>query len=164
VSSAGTAGSGGRPVAGGGAGGAPSAADAGAVDAGSEAASDAGVEPTEPDAGGVDAGGGAAQPPPPAQDIVTFAELFPVLQATCGGCHSNGGPPQFTQANQAAAYAITQGTSDDGDLFYEEMVELAVEQGAMPPGCGGQAPGAPGCLSVAGAALLQAWADGDAQP
>jgi hypothetical protein len=156
-----SAGTGGRPVGGGGAGG--SSADvAGAVDAGSEPAADGGVEPTEPDAGGVDAGGG--EEPPPAADIVTFTELLPVLQADCGGCHSNGGQPQFAQADQAAAYAITQGTSDDGDLFYEEMVERAVEQRTMPPACGGQALGTGACLSVADAALLQAWVDDGAQP
>jgi hypothetical protein len=157
------AGTGGRPVGGGG-GGASSAADAGTEDGGAPPAADGGVEPSEPDAGALDAGGGVEEPPP-AADIVTFAELFPVLQASCGGCHGgNGGPPPFAQANQAAGYAITQGTSDDGDLFYEEMVELAVVQRTMPPACGGQALGTGACLSVAGADLLQAWVDDGAQP
>jgi hypothetical protein len=150
-----TAGSGGRPASG----GAPSGADAGVIDAGSGGAADGGVEPGEADTGVPDAGGGETEEPPPADDVVTFAELFPVLQANCGSCHGGGGLPAFAQANQDAAYAVTQGTSDDGDLFYEEMVERAVVARTMPPACNGQALGTGACLSVADADLLQAWVD-----
>jgi hypothetical protein len=155
-----TAGVGGRPASG----GAPSAVDAGAIDADSGGAPDGGVEPGEADAGVPDAGGGEAEEPPPADDVVTFAQVFAVVQPSCGNCHGGGGLPAFAQANQAAAYAVTQGTANDGDFLYDEMVQRAVVERTMPPGCGGQALGTGACLSVADAALLQAWVDDGAQP
>jgi hypothetical protein len=148
------------PVAGGGASSEP---DAGVIDAGSGGAADGGVEPGEADAGVPDAGG-AAEEPPPGADVVTFAQVFAVLQPSCGGCHAGGGLPAFAQANQAAAYAVTQGNADDGDFLYEEIVERAVVERTMPPACNGQAPGTGACLSVEAGALLQAWVDGGAQP
>jgi hypothetical protein len=92
---------------------------------------------------------------------VRFSDVHPVLVDNCGECH---GPtdsflPAFAQDDEDAAYQVTQEASSyPGELYNERIVERAVNELTMPPGCFGDL-GSTGCLSVEDAALLEAWVD-----
>jgi mono/diheme cytochrome c family protein len=91
---------------------------------------------------------------------VTFAQVFPVLVASCGNCHGANAPgnrPRFAQAgNEAASFTATQGMSGGG-VVSARIVVRGVTDRDMPPACNGNALGTGQCLDVAEGALLQAW-------
>ncbi len=167
---AGSGGSAGAAAGASGGAGAPGVAvtsDAGVV----VSAPDAGDGPGEPDAGGGDPGPvdpGPVDPVPvDPEPTVTFGDVFPVLVARCGGCHGANAPgarPRFAvTGNEAASFAATQAMSQ-GAVVSARIITLAVNQGSMPPACGGGDPGQAGCISVAEATQLSAWVDQGAQP
>jgi hypothetical protein len=121
------------------------------------------------DAGGLDApdaapGGGD---PPPA-DAVGFSDVFPLLVASCGGCHGATAPgarPRFAQAgNEAASLTAARAMAPQGVTVAARIIVRAVTARNMPPACNGQALGTGQCLDAGEAALLQAWVDQGLQP
>jgi uncharacterized membrane protein len=121
-----------------------------------------GAEPSAPDAG---AEPPPEQPPPeePAsdEDVVGFSDVYELLVANCGGCHS-GTPaylPAFAQPDEGAASALVQ----PGGLA-DRIYARAVADRTMPPACRGGNFGDSGCVSEEDAVLLQAWADAGYQP
>lgn len=88
-----------------------------------------------------------------ADSLIGFADdIHPILVANCGACHASvPSRGRFANANV--------------DLAYEEALGLADEivqrlgSGTMPPQCGSQPPGSPGCVSEPDFALIQTWSD-----
>jgi hypothetical protein len=161
----GSAGSGGAPTAGGSAG---SAGSGGAANAGAPAAAGtAGTGAGAPGAAGtagmgpmVEADAGAEPPDEPPPMMVGFSDVAAILQDNCGDCHGMPGGflPAFAQDDVAAAYEVTQQTSNNGDdLYSERIVARAVVERTMPPACFGDDLGTDECLSEDEAALLEAW-------
>jgi hypothetical protein len=138
---------------------------------GSAGAAGAAAEPSEPDAGAEPPEGEppveeppVEEPPveePPAEDVVGFSDIYGILVARCGQCHS-GTPanlPPFAVPDEAAASAGVQ----PGGLADRIYARTVVDR-TMPPACRGGDFGDPGCVSEEEAALLQAWSDGGYQP
>jgi hypothetical protein len=163
----GQGGSGGGAAAGSGAGGAAAgAAGAPAAAAGAAgapgAAGTAGAAGSGPDVGEPDAGGGGTDgdgEPEPGE----FAVAFEVLRNNCVPCHSNGGGlPQFAQADEDLAFAVTQANGNGGAPISERIVVRAVDLRTMPPSCGGGALGTGTCLTADEAADLEDWVEAGA--
>jgi len=139
-----------------------------------EASADAGAAPAEEPAAEPDAEAPPTPPEPeppvpPAQDDVTFGDVFPLLVTNCGNCHGadDNNRPRFAQAgNQAASFTATQAMSTGqgaGSVVSGRIVARAVTTRNMPPACNGNALGTGACLDVAEGALLQAWVTQGAQ-
>jgi hypothetical protein len=105
--------------------------------------------------------GGVPAAPPTIPDVVTFTQIYPVLQKGCNGfvCHDGGfaGP----DINQAYDAVVTQG-------LCEPILEQ-VQSGAMPVGKGCTGDPAvdetiPGCLDITEHTLLLEWVTGSDQP
>jgi uncharacterized membrane protein len=114
-------------------------------------------------AGAAGAGGSAGSGGSGADSLadVRFSDVHPVLVDNCGECHgaTDSFLPPFAQDDEDAAYQVTQEVSSyPGELYNERIVERAVDELTMPPGCFGDL-GSTGCLSVEDAELLQAWVD-----
>jgi hypothetical protein len=104
--------------------------------------------------------------PPPAADV-GFSDVFPVLVASCGGCHGANAPgnrPRFAQAGNEAASLTAALAASQGATVADRIIVRGVTQRNMPPACGGAALGTGACLDVAEGALLQAWVDQGSQP
>jgi hypothetical protein len=154
--SAGSAGSGGAANGGGAANaGAPAAAGTAGTGAGAPgAAGTAGMGPM------VEADAGAEPPDDQPPMMVGFSDVATILQDNCGDCHGMPGGflPAFAQDDEAAAYEVTQQTSNNlDDLYSERIVVRAVVERTMPPACFGDDLGTDECLSEDEAALLEAW-------
>jgi hypothetical protein len=141
--------------------------DAGPVDAGAAPAEDPAAEP-DAEAPPVPPEPEPETPPaqPPTPESVAFGDVFPILVASCGGCHGANAPgnrPRFAQTgNQAASFTATQGMSGGG-VVSARIIARAVTTRDMPPACGRNALGTGACLDVAEGALLQAWLTQGAQ-
>jgi hypothetical protein len=121
-----------------------------------------------PNGGGAGAGGGG-----PAGAVSFATDIHPFLLVKCSDqasqCHSspNNGPfqPGHAATSASVAYAETQELSSAGEPIYERMLARVTADGPMSmpppyanPPCEGEV-GAPGCISEAELALLQAWID-----
>lgn len=141
ASATGGNGTGGNVTAGnGGSGGMGAACTPVFLDAGvsSDAERDAGA-----DAG--DSGPGASNGP-----VGFAADIYPILQANCGPCHTTdySGGHNVASSDEAEAYGFAQ-------TLAGRILER-VNGGGMPPTCSGVA-GDPGCLSVAEVDLIRRW-------
>jgi hypothetical protein len=107
--------------------------------------------------------------PPPADDVeepaaggggLSFeADIQPIFNTTCGPCHVGA---------QAIA-GVNIGDSDidaalESAIDFEDRVIFRIEQGTMPPPCGGGAPGDSGCIAEDDFADVQAWYEAGAPP
>ncbi|MEY2929974.1 MAG: hypothetical protein RL033_723 [Pseudomonadota bacterium] len=146
-------------------------ADAGPGEAAADAAPPANPPPANPPpANPPPANPPPANPPPanppPAADV-GFSDVFPVLVASCGGCHGANAPgnrPRFAQAGNEAASLTAALAASQGATVADRIIVRGVTQRNMPPACGGAALGTGACLDVAEAALIQAWVDQGSQP
>ncbi len=151
-----TGGSGGGGGGGDGGGNGGAGAGIGGAGAGGGAAT-AGMElactPVFLDAGvAAEAGAGASDGGPgPSNGPVSFAaDVYPILQANCGTCHTTDyiAGHNVASPDEAEAYGFAK---DLGDTVLER-----VNGGGMPPTCGG-VPGDPGCLSAGAVDLIRRW-------
>lgn len=94
-----------------------------------------------------------ADDPPAGGATLSFADdIQPILVQTCGPCHDG----------VSATAGVTIADSDVDAAFEnavdrEDRVLARIDQGTMPPGCLGGAPGDPGCISEDDLADLEAW-------
>jgi cytochrome c len=125
--------------------------------------------------GGGGSGGSGMQMPP----AVSFAEdIHPILQMKCSGtgnsCHGvDQAPyqPAHGSSDVDEAYEATQGDGVTGEPVYERILERITSEdptSIMPPSyasppCQG-AIGAPGCVTAAELALIEAWIEQGAPP
>ncbi len=118
--------------------------------------------------GGSGAGAGGAE-------ALSFAaDIFPILSMKCAGSNCHGRDqgmfqPAHGSANVDEAYAATQQPGSMGEPVYERiLVRVTSDVAMMPPDyanppCPGEV-GAPGCISEAELALLEAWVEQGALP
>jgi hypothetical protein len=127
--------------------------------------------------GGGNGGGGAGGMQMPA--AVTFAnDIHPILQMKCSGagssCHGvDQAPyqPAHGSSDVDEAYEATQGDGVTGEPVYERILERITSDdptSIMPPSyasppCEG-AIGAPGCITAAELALIEAWIEQGTPP
>ena len=95
--------------------------------------------------------------PPPANTnpsaVVGFdAQIFPILRAECGRCHSGGGLPALASANVDTAFNTARSLA-------ARIVSL-VRAGDMPADTCSGPPGSSGCVSTADFSLIQQWVNG----
>jgi hypothetical protein len=78
------------------------------------------------------------------------ADVYPILQANCGPCHTTdySGGHNVASSDEAEAYGFAQ-------MIGGRLLER-VNGGGMPPTCSG-VPGDAGCLSVAEVDLIRRW-------
>jgi len=89
-----------------------------------------------------------AEEDPPAAELSFEADIFPILESTCGPCHTSLSPNLAGPDVDTAFDAATNS---------QERVLTRIGDGGMPQGCGGGAPGDPGCIAVEDLAILEAW-------
>jgi hypothetical protein len=94
----------------------------------------------------------AGDPPggddPPAAELSFEADIFPILESTCGPCHTSQTPNLAGPDVDTAFDAATSG---------EDRVFARIDTGGMPLGCGGGEPGDPGCIAADDYETLSAW-------
>jgi hypothetical protein len=127
---------------------------------------------------GTGGGGGAAGAGGGIGAVSFAADIHPILVMRCSDqasqCHTsiNNGPfqPGHAATNVEDAYEETQEQSGSDELIYERMLERVTTDGPMSmpppyanPPCEGRV-GAPGCISEAELALLQAWIEQGTPP
>ena len=107
---------------------------------------DAGVPPdTDTGADAGDAGPGVGNGP-----VGFAADVYPILQAQCGPCHTTdySGGHNVASSDEVEAYGFAQSLGG--------RVLARVNGGGMPPTCSGAA-GDPGCLSRVDVDLIRRW-------
>jgi len=107
---------------------------------------DAGVPPdTDTGADAGDAGPGVGNGP-----VGFAADVYPILQAQCGPCHTTdySGGHNVASSDEVEAYGFAQSLGG--------RVLARVNGGGMPPTCSGLA-GDPGCLSRVDVDLIRRW-------
>jgi len=107
---------------------------------------DAGVLPdTDTGADAGDAGPGVGNGP-----VGFAADVYPILQAQCGPCHTTdySGGHNVASSDEVEAYGFAQSLGG--------RVLARVNGGGMPPTCSGAA-GDPGCLSRVDVDLIRRW-------
>jgi hypothetical protein len=85
---------------------------------------------------------------PPAAELSFETDIFPILESTCGPCHTSQTP---NLAGPDVETAFDAATSSEDRVF------TRIDNGGMPLGCGGGAPGDPGCIAAEDYATLEAW-------
>lgn len=113
------------------------------LDAGVPPDTDAGADAG--DGGPGDRGAGVSNGP-----VGFAADVYPILQANCGPCHTTdySGGHNVASSDEAEAYGFAQ-------MIGGRLLQR-VNGGGMPPTCSG-VPGDPGCLSAAEVDLIRRW-------
>jgi len=158
--SAGSAGSGGSAGNSGSAGTGGSAGSGGSAGAG-------GVGGSAGSAGSVGTGGSAGSGGAGAQTtLFSFADdILPILQAECGECHGAFVPFASTDEQEAYATATEMSFYGGEDQPRYDVIVQRLQDGSMPPQCGGGAPGSNAdCVTLEDFQTIRDWANGGDPP
>jgi hypothetical protein len=89
--------------------------------------------------------------PPPSGDLSFEADVWPIFNGQCGGCHVTQGLGQQNIGSDDIPTAL----QDARDFEAEVIAEL--EEGSMPLGCGAPPGGGGLCVSEEDFATIEAW-------
>jgi len=91
--------------------------------------------------------------------------VLPILQAECGDCHAYFIPFASDDAQDSYQVATEQTSYDGTDEPRYDVIVARLEDGSMPPGCAGGAPGSSAeCISEDDLQTIRDWANGGDPP
>jgi hypothetical protein len=147
-----------------GASGAAGAAGAGGTESsGGTGGSMGAAAPADPvDSGGAAGSGGAGD----SMGALSFDDdVLPLLQEDCGDCHAYFIAFASDDAQASYEVALEQSSYEGVDQPRYDVIVARVEDGTMPPECGGGAPGSSAdCVTEENFGILRDWANSGEPP